>query len=317
MFGEPMPFVPVDDSGQEIPRSDWPQERAARGDSFTMPFALQGPGDTYRWFEASGQPLQLDGDHHGGVVVIRDVTDRSLRRLQEQFLAVAGHELRTPLTALSLALDLATKRVESLADERLAGHVSRAKQETRRLNDPVRELVDVVRLQSAMPQLQRAPADLVTIVRAAIETARLVSGDMPFVVTTSREPIIANVDARRIEQAVLNLLVNAANFAQESDHVNIRLRRAGGEAVIEVQDFGPGIAPEVLPHVFERFYQAEGGSAAREGLGLGLYIAREIVNAHGGSLEATSRRGEGATFVVRLPLDAQSVGSPAPGIQAR
>jgi signal transduction histidine kinase len=109
-------------------------------------------------------------------------------------------------------------------------------------------------------------------------------------------------DSRRIEQILLNLLVNAVTFSGGSGSIDVSLRHADGFAEIEVRDHGPGIPAHVLPQIFDRFYRVDDERSAREGLGLGLFIAREIVNAHGGRIEVESTIGSGATFTVRLPL---------------
>ena len=102
---------------------------------------------------------------------------------------------------------------------------------------------------------------------------------------------------------MLNLLTNTINHAAESSRIDVRLRRVDGQAELEVQDYGPGIALAELTNVFSRFYRAEGaGQSSGDGLGLGLYISREIVVAHGGTIDLRSTVGEGTTFTVRLPL---------------
>jgi signal transduction histidine kinase len=105
---------------------------------------------------------------------------------------------------------------------------------------------------------------------------------------------------------LLNLLVNAVTFSGGTGPIEISLRQADGVAKVQVRDHGPGIPPHVLPHVFDRFYRVDDERSAREGLGLGLFIARELVNAHEGQIEVESTMGSGATFTVRLPLLATS-----------
>jgi two-component system, chemotaxis family, CheB/CheR fusion protein len=301
-FRESGAFVPEDESGQPLPEEDWPQRRAANGESFTVLFTLRKSDRDRRWYEASGQPLLVNGARQGGGVVIRDVTDRSLRHLQEQFLSVAGHELRTPLTALSLSIDLAARRLEKSGDERLLQHIERAAQQTRRLTELAREIVDVARLQTAALQLDRAPLDIVDLARRALDTLQLIAADQPIQLLGDDEPIFVSGDARRLEQVILNLVGNAITFTGGRGPIEVSLRQADDMAEIQVCDHGPGIPAQVLPRIFERFYRVDDERSAREGLGLGLYIAREIVNAHGGRIGARSHPGDGSTFVVNLPL---------------
>jgi two-component system, chemotaxis family, CheB/CheR fusion protein len=301
-FGPSRTFVPEDELGRPLPEMDWPQRRAANGESFTMLFTLRQAQEARRWFEGSGQPLLINGVQQGGVVVIRDVTDRSLRHLQEQFLAVAGHELRTPLTALSLSIDLAARRVENLDDQRLRQHIARAAGQTRRLTELAHEIVDVVRLTTATLPIERAPLDLSDLSRRVVDTIQVIAGEQPVTLQGDDAPIVILGDARRIEQILLNLLVNAVTFSGGSGSIDVSLRQAEGIAEVAVHDHGPGIPAHVLPHIFDRFYRVDDERSAREGLGLGLFIAREIVNAHEGRIEVESTIGSGATFTVRLPL---------------
>jgi two-component system CheB/CheR fusion protein len=301
-FGPSRAFVPEDELGQPLPEADWPQRRAASGESFTMVFTLREPEGTRRWYESSGQPLMINGVQQGGVVVIRDVTDRSLRHLQEQFLAVAGHELRTPLTALSLSIDLAARQVERSGDPRLRQHIARAAEQTRRLTELAHEIVDVVRLTTASLPMERAPVDLSALTRRVLDTIQVIAGEQPVTLQGEDAPIVILGDARRIEQVLLNLLVNAVTFSGGSGPIEISLRRADGFAEVEVRDHGPGIHAHVLPHIFDRFYRVDDERSAREGLGLGLFIAREIVSAHEGRIGVVSTIGSGATFTVRLLL---------------
>jgi two-component system CheB/CheR fusion protein len=305
-FGPSRTFVPEDELGHPLPEVDWPQHRAANGESFTMLFTLRESEGTRRWYEGSGQPLLINGVQQGGVVVIRDVTDRSLRHLQEQFLAVAGHELRTPLTALSLSIDLAARQVTRTGDQRLGQHIARAAQQTRRLTELAHEIVDVVRLTTATLSLKRTPLDLSELTRGVVDTIQVIAGEQPVTLQGDDAPLVISGDARRIEQVLLNLLVNAITFSGGSGPIEISLRQADDFAEIQVRDYGPGIPAHVLPHVFERFYRVDEERSAREGLGLGLFIAREIVNAHEGRIAVESKIGNGATFTVTLPLLASS-----------
>jgi two-component system, chemotaxis family, CheB/CheR fusion protein len=301
-FGPSRMFVPEDELGHPLPEVDWPHHRAAHGESFTMLFTLRESDGTRRWYEGSGQPLLINGVQQGGVVVIRDVTDRSLRHLQEQFLAVAGHELRTPLTALSLSIDLAARQIDRSGDQRLRQHIARAAQQTRRLTELAHEIVDVVRLTTATLQIERTPLDLSDLTRRVVDTIQVIAGNQPVTLQGDDAPLVISGDSRRIEQVLLNLLVNAITFSNGSGPIEISLRQAESFAEVKVRDQGPGIPPHVLPHVFDRFYRVDDERSAREGLGLGLFIAREIVNAHEGRIEAESEIGNGATFIVSLPL---------------
>ena len=181
-------------------------------------------------------------------------------------------------------------------------HIARAAQQTRRLTELAHEIVDVVRLTTAPLPLERTPLDLSELTRGVVDTIQVIAGEQPVTLQGDDAPLVISGDARRIEQVLLNLLVNAITFSGGSGPIEICLRQADGSAEVVVRDYGPGIPAHVLPHVFDRFYRVDEERSAREGLGLGLFIAREVVNAHEGRIEVESEIGNGATFTVTLPL---------------
>jgi two-component system CheB/CheR fusion protein len=308
-FGLDDELVPEDEMGRALPVELWPQRRVLESEPSTLQFTLPRPDGGRRWFEANTQPIEDDDGSHWGIVVIRDITERSLRQLQQQFLALASHELRTPLTTLSGSLQLLARRLATFQEaDRLERHVTRAREQVRRLEQHVAELTDIVHLQSGTFRVERSPIDLVSVMGNALELAQYLAngqtlrGDLP------EAPIRADGDPRRLEQVLLNLLVNAFRYAPGTERVDVRLRAEGSTAVIEVQDYGPGVSEAAQAHIFSRFYRGgqddsdEGGTTSRSGLGLGLFIAREIMTAHGGTIDVDSGEGKGAVFRVRLPL---------------
>jgi two-component system CheB/CheR fusion protein len=136
-----------------------------------------------------------------------------------------------------------------------------------------------------------------------VEIARLQADGQTIRYALPGEPLVVDGDARRLQQVALNLLTNAIKYAPGTEFIDVALRRVNGHVELTVQDYGPGIPAADLPNVFTRFYQVASAEArARGGLGLGLYISRAIVEAHGGTIDVRSREGEGAMFAVRLPL---------------
>lgn len=163
-------------------------------------------------------------------------------------------------------------------------------------------MTDVVHLERGSFSVQLAPLDLRDLVRDAVETAQYVAEDHELRGDLPTDPVLINGDARRLEQVLLNLVVNAFRHAKSPAGVDVRMRTEEDTGIIEVQDYGPGITSDALPNIFSRFYQAGERIDVRAGLGLGLFIAREIVTNHGGSLVARSAMGEGTIFTIRLPL---------------
>ncbi len=295
-----VPFVPADEYGIPLLEAATPRRRTAQGEAFRLDFTAQAADGNRRWFEAVGRPLPGE---LAGVLVIREITDRNVRRLQEEFLAWAAHELRTPLAALQGYLQLAQRRVDTDADERLLRYLTLAVEQARRQATLVAELVDATRLHSGRLVLSLAPLDLVPLTTRVVEVAQVLAQGQAITLETGSDPVMIEGDAGRLEQVLLNLLTNAIAYASGTDRIDVRLRRQGGEAELTVQDYGSGIPPNALDAIFARFGRVDpierpDGS----GLGLGLFIAREIVTGHRGTIAAHSAPDQGATFTVRLPL---------------
>lgn len=280
-----------------------PEERTGTGELFQAEFTVADSNAGPRWFEATGGPLQGD-NRVGGVLVIRETTDRRLRqRLEEQFLHIAGHELRSPLTALQGYLQLARRRANGLDDERVSRYIDAAIQQVQRQGQLINQLMDIGRLRTGKLALEIEDVDLVAMVGGVIDTMQIIAPDRTFTVAGSPDSLVVRGDIIRLEQILLNLLSNAVKHAPDSKRIHIRLTRNVDAALIEVHDDGPGIAQENRQVIFDLLAQVERTDHSdQSGLGLGLYIAREIAQAHGGSISVQSEAGQGATFVVRLPI---------------
>jgi two-component system, chemotaxis family, CheB/CheR fusion protein len=297
----------TDNTGRALRPEETPEQRASYGERFQMEFVALGPDKTSRHFEALGQPIAEHGTdaHAGGVVVIRDITDRSIRKLQDRFMAMASHELRTPLVPLhgylDMLLDALPKAPESEPIRRFA---ELAQKQASRLEKLVDDLMSATRIRTGKFQLTLEPLDLRSVVAHAVELSRMMPGSMPVHSTmpAGNDPLLVNGDAARLEQVVLNLLGNAFRYADASPHVDVRLRLAGRKAELEVEDYGPGIPVEQQRQLFTSFYQVDKADrSSRAGMGLGLHICKEIVTMHGGQISVRSEGGRGSTFSVSLP----------------
>ena len=171
------------------------------------------------------------------------------------------------------------------------------------------------RLHEGKLQLDRQAVDLVPLVQGLVEAMQAATDGPRVELAVVEGPLVVSGDAARLGQVVLNLLTNAVKYAADGERIDVRLRREEGAALLEVQDDGPGIPAAALPHLFDRFYQA-GRRTAEDGLGVGLFITRELVRAHGGAIAVRSREGEGATFTVRLPLLALEEAGPSSTAEA-
>ncbi|MEN9938912.1 MAG: hypothetical protein RLZZ387_5491 [Chloroflexota bacterium] len=290
----------ADEEGHPLTAEQTPQARAARGEAFSITFTVTQDTGERRWYEALGQPVQGEGSQLWNVVVIRDISERSLRRLQEQFLGLVSHELRTPLTTIIAALGTMEQRLpkEPAAQRYLQMAVAQAKRLARLIDD----LWEITRLQQGTFSLNLAPVALRQIVVQTVEVAQSIAPHQTIHLTTTEEPFLLQGDADRLQQVVLNLLNNAIVHAPQSSQIEVRLERlANNRVALVVEDAGLGIPPEQLANLFNRT-APDSPRRKAQGLGLGLFIAHQIVTAHGGTIAVRSTVGEGTTFTVMLPL---------------
>jgi PAS domain S-box-containing protein len=229
---------------------------------------------------------------------------RAANRAKDEFLATLSHELRTPLSAIvGWTHMLRTGQLDSGTAARAIETIDRnARVQTQLISD----ILDVSRIVSGKLHLEVRPLELASTIAAALDTVRPSADAKGVVLVSSLEPAGMPVsgDPDRLQQVVWNLLANAIKFTPRGGRVELRLRRANTHAEVVVEDTGPGIPRAFLPHVFERFRQADGSSTrAHGGLGLGLAIVRHLVEAHGGTVRAeNAAEGTGSVFTVRLPV---------------
>jgi two-component system OmpR family sensor kinase len=225
----------------------------------------------------------------------REASERRLRR----FVADASHELRTPLAAVRAYAELFDRGADrNPADlERAMSGITR---ESERMSLLVDDLLLLARLDEGRP-LDRELVELDEVVRDAVETSAALEPERP--VGLESEPVAVLGDRERLRQIVDNLLSNVRSHTPPRAPVRVRVGAVGGEALIEVEDSGPGMSAEAAERAFERFYRAdESRSRASGGVGLGLSIVAAVAHAHGGTVAARSQPGEGATFTIALPL---------------
>ena len=239
---------------------------------------------------------------------------------RDQFLAMLGHELRNPLGAVLTAaevLDIANERGGSSPDP---AFVSRQTAVIRRqgavLTRLVDDLLDVARVTSGKVPLSKRRLDAIEVVRRAVDgiAARAAHAGVEVRLAAPSTPLWIAADATRLEQVASNLLTNAVKYTPAGGRADVTVTRDGGEVVIALRDTGVGIEPDLLPHIFDLFKQAERTLARSEGgLGIGLTLVRTLVELHGGTVMGRSEGlGRGSEFVVRLPLaEAGEDGAPA------
>ncbi len=224
-------------------------------------------------------------------------------RAKDEFMSIASHELRTPLTSLKVLTQLARRQLER-AGIPMVTHLARMERAIGRMEQLISDLLDVSRIEAGKLAMHTEPCNLKELCQqVADEQATATNRTITF--TAPEEPVEVEIDVDRIDQVITNLLSNAIKYSPAVAPVSLSLERTDDTVILCVRDQGPGIPPEALPHVFDRFYRVPGievQSGSGVGLGLGLHICREIVERHGGHIWAESNPGSGSAFYVALPL---------------
>ncbi|MBI4781665.1 MAG: PAS domain-containing protein [Oscillatoriophycideae cyanobacterium NC_groundwater_1537_Pr4_S-0.65um_50_18] len=243
------------------------------------------------------------------LLAISDVTERTARqqaeaanRAKDEFLSNLSHELRNPLTSLLGWVPLL--RSGTCDEATVARALAAIEQSSKLLNHLIEDILDGSRIASGKLQLNSHPIDLGLLVRAALDSVHLLAVAKNIQLVSSLSSLTVLGDANRLQQVLWNLLSNAIKFTPAGGRVQITLSQVGNQAQVQVSDTGKGIAAELLPHIFERFYQGDSSTTkTNQGLGLGLAIVRHLVELHGGTVQAESPgEGQGTTMTVRLFL---------------
>jgi len=224
---------------------------------------------------------------------------------RDQFLSIASHELKTPLTSILAALQLVERRLsrQGAMHPRDSRALELAMAQGRRLNNMVMALLDLSRIESGRLGLNRAPVDLSALARRLVDESQPLLDHHRLVLQGASVPLMIDGDELRLEQVLQNLIGNAVKYSPAGGTVTIRVQRHDDDACVEVADQGVGIPTDALPHLFERFFRAANAEGSGiSGMGIGLYVVKEIVTLHGGQIWADSVEGAGTTFTVCLPL---------------
>jgi PAS domain S-box-containing protein len=249
------------------------------------------------WRNRNGQVIGVTGTS-------RDVTEQvELEQRKDNFISIASHELRTPITVLSGFTQILMRRLNQREGEESLVMLQKMEAQISRLVKLIDELLDASKIQAGRLEYEAEPVDLDTLVHETLEVLQASSPTHLLRVSGATHTSIIG-DKDRLGQVLTNLITNAIKYSPQANSVDILLSSSEIEAFIRVRDYGIGITPAHQQHIFDRFYRAHDASDTTfRGLGMGLYIAHDIVRRHGGDLTVESEEGKGSTFTLSLPLN--------------
>lgn len=234
------------------------------------------------------------------VLVISDITDKiSAEQQRDDLLAFVVHELRNPLANIALCNTLLEEAIDDNDKDEAGGLLGKIKTNTQRIKSLIQELYDAAQSGSGNLNFNKSIFSFEELVQEVIENVQLANKSHE-IKKTGKADVEVNADRARIAQVLTNYLLNAIKYSPEADTVDVQLAVENSNVIIAVKDYGQGIAEEKIAHVFERYYRAN-DSKKIEGLGLGLYLSKQIIDAHDGRAWVKSRLNEGSTFYFSIP----------------
>jgi signal transduction histidine kinase len=302
-------------TGGPIPPGSYPLDRALKGQKVTGEFLVTRP-DTgaRRELEVTAAPVRgPGGEVVAGVMTLHDITDLlTTEREREQFLSIVSHELRTPLTPLKALAQLVRSRMRRALQEgteldmdSLDRNLAAIERQVDRMNGLVNDLLSVSRAEKGSLRMEQVPYDLAAVVRDVVQRyvdATAEEGRHHFKLEAPAS-LPAHGDQSRVEQLLMNLVGNAVKYSPMGGVVRVALHEKDGTAEIAISDDGIGIPPDDLPKLGHPFVRGGGRAGTFAGMGVGLYVARIVAEAHAGSLAVESEGdGKGTTVRVKLPL---------------
>lgn len=313
----PDTFPPIEPDGTPIPLEHRPLYRAMQGESVKDDETiLLRPDGTRLVVCGSAVPLRgPDGAVNAVVAVYQDITRRKdVERLRDEFLATASHDLRNPLTTVKGLVQLLRRQLTrpEAADPAAIGRgLATVEQEVNRLAQMMDTLLDVSRIQLGVLEVRPAPFDLAALLATLTEHRRIVASSHQFSLCLAQARVLVEAEESRIGEVIENLLSNAVKYSPDGGMITITLTVESEHAHVAVRDEGIGVKPDALDHLFDRFYRTESVRAGGvTGAGLGLYICRAIIEAHGGTIGAESAgEGQGTTVWFRLPSAVPAAGN--------
>ena len=221
-----------------------------------------------------------------------------LNAKKDEFISFASHELKTPLTTISGYLQLAEK-----SPELAHGFLPKISKQVNRLSAIIGDLLDISKIQAGKLDLNFTRTDLLTVLKESVETVKQVAPEHDIEMEIPAGNIMVTIDSQKMNQVLINVLTNAVKYSSPHSKILVTVILLGNQVRISTQDWGIGISPKFLDKIFSRFYRVAKSSSKAEGLGLGLYISKEIVEGHHGRIWVESEEGKGSVFHIDFPIE--------------
>jgi PAS domain S-box-containing protein len=272
--------------------------------NYNIIYTIQNREGIKRIVEATGRAkFDADGNANHFNGILQDVTeDYQLQVRKDEFISVASHELKTPITSLSASMQILQKLVKTdPTSEKVPAFVNKASNNLSKLIHLLDDLLNVTKIQQGQLALNINRFDLVELIKDCADQINPIN-EYDFVFMGDEE-LMVYADYRRIDQVMINLIGNAIKYSPSSKRIEITVNHDDERATVCVRDFGIGINPQKLPHLFDRYYHVDALGHQFSGLGLGLYISSEIITRHNGKIGVDSNAGNGSNFWFTIPLD--------------
>ena len=293
--------------GRPVEPHELPVAAALRGETrLAQELCVETESGEQRYLSISASPLSDSrGRIYGAVSIFRDTTQaHQAQREKDDFVSLVSHELKTPITAIKGYAQMLLRRAEEAGrEERDLKGLRIINEEVDRMVDLINQLLDVSRLETHRLQLNLDLVDLVALSAEAVDRLQMTTNRHTLRLRAPQKPIWVEGDAMRLAQVLGNLIMNAIKYSPDGGPIEITAESQEDRGWVSVRDWGIGISSEDQAHVFQRFYRGtRKGLASLTGMGLGLYISREIIHRHHGDIVFHSQVGQGSTFLFWLPL---------------
>jgi PAS domain S-box-containing protein len=293
--------------GSPVLHDDWPRFRALRGERFTdeelVGVSRDGSEELHVLF--SGSSVADSGGIVLAIVTSHDVTEmRRLEKLRDEYVGLISHDLRGPLSVVLLGAQRLARRAAQASDAEMSEIVGLIETSATRMQTMIEELLEGDAVESSGFAVEKEPIAAVALVRSLVTQVATVNKNrrIELICPDQIQPIAG--DKSRLERVLMNLISNALKYSDDGSPIEIGIKPAAGELTVSIRDYGQGIASDELSLVFERSYRTKNAvSGSGQSYGLGLYIARRIIEAHGGRIWAESEIGVGTTFSFSLPME--------------